>query len=146
MARIAGMLFLLALPGFCSAQEKPSLDLNLVSPYWSKPHTKTDAVWSVVKPLGFVAAELDAWSTAQQIKRGYVESNAMDNALIKRNDPALGGRSALQHGETYGVNMMLQLVYNKCGTSRLCKWTVIGARGYFIGRSLNSTVHNMRLP
>ena len=146
MARIAGILFLLALPGFCSGQESSSLDLKLLSPYWSKPHTKTDAVWATVKPLGFVAAELDAWSTSQQIKRGYWESNAMDNALIKRDDPALGARSALQHGENYAINLVLQVAYNKCGTSRLCKWTVIGARGYFIGRSVNSTVHNLRLP
>jgi hypothetical protein len=146
MARIAVILFLFVLPNLCSGQEDNSLKLNLFSPYWSKPQTKTDAVWATVKPLGFVAGELDAWSTSQQIRRGYVEINSMDNMLIQRNDPALGSRSALQHGENYGINLVLQLAYNKCGPSKLCKWTVIGARGYFIGRSTASTIHNLRLP
>jgi hypothetical protein len=146
MARIAGILFLLVLPGICSGQENNSLKLNPFSPYWSKPQTKTDIVWSTVKPLGYVAAGLDAWSTAQQIKRGYVEANSMDNMLIKRNDPAFGGRFVLQHSEAYGINLVLQFAYNKCGPSKLCKWSVIGARSYFIGRSAASTVHNLRLP
>ncbi len=146
MARIAAILFLFVLPGICSGQENSSLKLNLYSPYWSSPHTRTDAVWATVKPLGFVVGELDAWSTSQQIRRGYVESNPMDNMLIPRNDPALGSRSALQHGENYGINLVLQFAYNKCGSSKLCKWTVIGARGYFIGRSAASTAHNLRLP
>jgi hypothetical protein len=146
MARIAALLFLFVLPNICSGQEDSSLKLNLFSPYWSKPYTKTDAVWATVKPLGFVAAELDAWSTSRQIRRGYVESSAMDNMLIKRDDPALGGRSAIQHGENYAINLVLQFAYNKCGSSKLCKWSVIGARGYFIGRSAASTAHNLRLP
>jgi hypothetical protein len=146
MARIAAILFLICLPGFCSGQENSSLKLDFFSPYWSKPHTRTDAVWAAMKPLSYVAAELDAWSTARQIKKGYVESNAMDNALIKWNDPALGSRSAVQHGEEYVINMTLQLVYNKCGSSKFCKWTVVGARGYFIARSATSAAHNLRLP
>ena len=146
MTRIVGILFLLALPNICSAQGNSTDRFSLYSPYWSKPQTKTDIVWSVVKPLGFVAAEFDAWSTSREIKRGYVESNPMDNMLIQRNDPAFGSRSALQHSEAYAISFVLQLAYNKCGTSKLCRWSVIGARSYFIGRSAASTAHNMRLP
>jgi hypothetical protein len=146
MARIVAILFLIILSNICLGQENLSPKLNLYSPYWSKPYTKTDAVWAIAKPLGFAAAQVDAWSTSRQIKRGYVESRTLDNLLIRQDDPALGSRSALQHGENYVINLVLQLAYNKCGPSKLCKWTVIGARGYFTGRSAVSAVHNLRLP
>jgi hypothetical protein len=141
---------ILAVSCCCLAQEirdsKMDLKFLLLSPYYSKPHTTTDKIWSVTKPFGFVVGEIDAYTTAQQIKRGYVESNPMDNLLIPRDKPALLARSGLGHAENYGINLLLQVAYGRCGPSKFCKWTVIGTRGFFIGRGIVSIMHNNRLP
>lgn len=146
MKKLLWLTVLLAIP-YCSiAQEKKDFKLLLLSPYYSKPHSRTDMVWSFSKPLGFAAAEADAYTTAREIKRGYVESNPLDNMIIPKDQPAIWSRSALLSGEAYGINLILQYAYGKCGTSKLCKWTVIGARGYFTGMSVANAVHNTTLP
>ncbi len=139
-------LFLVLLPNLSRGQEKYSFKSNLASPFWSNPRSRTDFVWEISKPIAFIAGEFDAYTTAQQIRRGYVESNPLDNLMIRRDDPALASRSVLHHGENYAINSILQFAYYKCGPSRLCKWTVIGARSYFTGLNIAGTVHNLRLP
>ena len=130
-------------PRPASAQDTTRM---LVSPYFSEARSTTDLVWLISKPLSFAAAHADAYSTARAIERGYVERNPLDNLLIARNSPAAVSRSALLHGETFAINLLLDFAYGKCGTSKLCKWSVIGARSYFTGRSVASTIHNIRLP
>jgi hypothetical protein len=124
------------------AQERSGLTHTLLSPYSIAPQTKTDIVWSIVKPIGFIATELDAISTTNAIKRGYVEANPLFNLIIPRNQPALSSRSLLMHGQTYAINMGFQYAYNKCGPSRFCKWTMIGARTFFTGMSITAALHN----
>lgn len=119
-----------------------------LAPLYSHPEAKLDHAWNFTKAASFAAVVVDARTTANEIRRGYVEASPLDNLVINREDPAFAKRALWIGLQTWGINALLDLAYHRpdCRQSKICKIAVIGAGNFFTGRSVANSLHNLNLP